>query len=64
MDSCAAPDNALINRISNDRKAIHSLAIAGGPLGEAVISGLRLLRWTNRRLLRRGSDDIPSDVAT
>ena len=64
MDSCAAPDNALINRISNDRKAIHSLAIAGGPLAEAVISGLRLLRWTNRRLLRRGSDDIPSEVAS
>ena len=64
MDSCAAPDNALINRISNDRKAIHSLAIAGGPLGEVVIAGLRLLRWTNRRLLRRGSVDIPSEVAS
>jgi len=64
MDSCAAPDNALINRISNERKAIHSLAIAGGPLGEVVIAGLRLLRWTNRRLLRRGSVDIPSEVAS
>ena len=64
MDSCAAPDNALINRISNDRKAIDSLAIAGGPLGEVVIAGLRLLRWTNRRLLRRGSVDIPSEVAS
>lgn len=64
MDSCATPDNALINRISNDRRAIHSLAIAGGPLGEVVLSGLRLLRWTNRRLLRRGSDHIPSNVAS
>jgi CelD/BcsL family acetyltransferase involved in cellulose biosynthesis len=64
MDSCAAPDSALINRISNDRKAIHSLAIAGGPLGVVVISGLRLLRWTNRRRLRRGSVDIPSEVAS
>lgn len=64
MDSCAAPDSALINRISNDRKAIHSLAIASGPLGVVVISGLRLLRWTHRRRLRRGSVDIPSEVAS
>ena len=53
MDSCAAPDSTLINRISNDRKTIETLAIASGPLGELVISGLRLLRWTNRRLHKR-----------
>src|SRR4029077_11624601 len=34
VGSCAAPHPALLNRISNDRKAIHSLAIAGGPLAE------------------------------
>jgi len=53
MDSCAAPDNFLVNRLSNDRKTIQSLAVGSGPLGELVISGLPLLRWTNRRILKR-----------
>jgi CelD/BcsL family acetyltransferase involved in cellulose biosynthesis len=60
MDSCATPDNALINRICNARKAIHSLAIGNGPLGEFALSGLRLLRWTNRQVLRRAAPALPS----
>src|SRR5262249_45014338 len=55
MDSCAAPDNALINRISNDRRAIRSLAFGVGALGELVISGPPLLRWTHRRMQKWNS---------
>jgi CelD/BcsL family acetyltransferase involved in cellulose biosynthesis len=55
MDSCAAPDNFLVNRISNDRKTIQSLTIGGGALGDLVISGLPLLRWTHRRVLKSGN---------
>jgi len=55
MDSCAAPDNFLVNRISNDRKTIQSLTIGSGTLGDLVISGLPLLRWTHRRILRSGN---------
>jgi hypothetical protein len=54
MDSCAAPDNSLVNRLSNDRKTIQSLAIGNGALGDLVISGLPLLRWTQRRILKSG----------
>jgi hypothetical protein len=50
MDSCAAADNFLVNRLSNDRKTIQSLAVGSGALGELVISGLPLLRWTHRVL--------------
>ena len=56
MDSCAASDNVLVNRLSNDRKTIQSIAIGGGVLGELLVSGLPLLRWTNRRILRKSSD--------
>jgi len=45
MDSCATPDNVLVNRLSNDRKTIQSLAVGGGALGELVVSGLPLLQW-------------------
>ena len=55
MDSCAAADNFLVNRISNDRKTIQSLTVGGGALGELVISGLPLLRWT-RRILKPFSE--------
>jgi CelD/BcsL family acetyltransferase involved in cellulose biosynthesis len=56
MDSCAATDNSLVNRLSNDRRTIQSLAIGGSALGELVVSGLPLLRWTNRRILKRSSE--------
>jgi hypothetical protein len=61
MDSCAAPDNSLVNRLSNDRRTIQSLAVGSGALGELVLSGLPLLRWTNRRFLKRSSSDAPAD---
>lgn len=64
MDSCAAPDNFLVNRLSNERKTIQSVTIGGGPLGELVISGLPLLRWTHRLFLKRSSDVPAHSSAT
>jgi len=56
MDSCATPDNVLVNRLSNDRKTIQSLAVGGGALGELVVSGLPLLQWATRLILMRSSE--------
>ena len=64
MDSCTTSDNTLINRICDVRRTIESLVIGSGALGELVISGLRLLRWTNRRLLGRLPDSPSSDVTS
>ena len=64
MDSCAATDNFLVNRLSNDRKTIQSLAIGAGALGELLVSGLPLLRWTTRRILKMFSADGDSPVKT
>jgi CelD/BcsL family acetyltransferase involved in cellulose biosynthesis len=58
MDFCAAPDNLLVNRLSNDRKTIQTLAIGVGTLGELVISGLPLLRWTHRRIVKRKTAEM------
>ncbi len=58
MDSCAAPDNLLINRLSNDRKTIQSVVVGGGTLGELLVLGLPLLRWTGRRIVQRRSADM------
>jgi Acetyltransferase (GNAT) domain len=58
MDSCASPDNQLVNRISNDRQTIQTLAFGGGTLGEFVISGLPLLRWTRRQIVKRKPAEI------
>jgi len=50
MDSCAAADNGLVNRLSNDRRTIQSLSTGSGALGELVAAGLPALHWTSRRL--------------
>lgn len=55
MDSCAATDNLLINRVANDRRTIQSMTVGASALGELLISGLPLLRWTNRRILKRST---------
>lgn len=55
MDSCAAADNFLVNRLSNDRKTIQSLAVGSGALGELMVSSRPLLRWVNHRILNRSS---------
>jgi hypothetical protein len=63
MDSCAAPDNFLVNRLSNDRKTIQSLTVGGGAWGELVVSGLPLLQWATRRILMRSSEAIAHSSA-
>jgi hypothetical protein len=60
MDSCAAPDNLLVNRLSNDRKTVQSLIVGNGALGEFVVAGLPLMRWARRRLAPRS----PADACT
>ena len=61
MDSCATTDNFLVNRLSNDRKTIQSVAIGAGALGELLVSGLPLMRWTTRRILKMFSADKTGD---
>ena len=63
MDSCASTDNLLVNRVSNDRKTIQSVVIGAGALGEFLVSGLPLMRWTARRILKMFSADKPGDSA-
>jgi CelD/BcsL family acetyltransferase involved in cellulose biosynthesis len=42
MDSCAAPDNQLINRIWPDRRRVASVVVAGdGRAGRAALAGVR-----------------------
>ena len=61
MDSCATTSNFLVNRLSNDRKTIQSVAIGAGALGELLVSGLPLMRWTTRRILKMFSADKTGD---
>ena len=58
MDSCASPDNSLINRISNGRRAIQTVIIATGPMGRLAFAGQTLLRSARRRRWRATS--VPS----
>jgi CelD/BcsL family acetyltransferase involved in cellulose biosynthesis len=60
MDSCAAEDNSLINRISNGRRAIQSVSVAAGPMGRLVFAGQTLLRSARRRLWRATS--VPAET--
>ncbi|HYP30118.1 MAG TPA: GNAT family N-acetyltransferase [Blastocatellia bacterium] len=55
MDSCANPDNFMINRLWPDRLTIQSIVIASGRTpGGLVVSSIPMLKWLNRKLLRRG----------
>jgi len=53
MDSCAGPDNLLINRIANGRRTIDGLTIAVRPVGTLALTAQRLLHRTNQWLSRR-----------
>ena len=51
MDSCAAPDSVLINRLWLDRRTIETILVPTGKRpGEMIVSLLPLLRWLKRRL--------------
>jgi hypothetical protein len=56
MDACPAGQNALINRHSNEKRTLQSLALGGGASVKLVLSGLPVMRWANDRL--RGSNPI------
>lgn len=54
MDSCANADNSMINRLWTDRLAIEYLLVGTGKApGDLVVSGIGMLKWLNRRLIRR-----------
>jgi hypothetical protein len=55
MDSCADPDNALLNRLWLHRRTIPTLVVgAGRSPGDLVVSAIPMLRWLNRKLLLHG----------
>lgn len=49
MDSCAAAQHAMINRLWRERRVIQTTLMGtGGRLGSLVVSAIPLLRWMNR----------------
>jgi CelD/BcsL family acetyltransferase involved in cellulose biosynthesis len=54
MDSCADPDNELLNRLWPERRAIETVAVATGGLRHAAVAALRA-RTAASRLRRQGS---------
>src|SRR5262249_38625708 len=59
MDSCTASDNFMLNRLWIDRRTIQTLLVATGKTpGDLVVSTMPLLRWLNRKLLRRSRSNI------
>jgi hypothetical protein len=51
MDSCTNADNAMINRLWQDRLALQNLVLATGKMpGNLAVSVLPLLRWLKRTL--------------
>lgn len=56
MDSCADPDNSLVNHLWLDRRTIRTLVVGTGRSpGDLVVAAIPMLRWLNRKLLLRRS---------
>src|SRR5262245_50440892 len=54
MDSCADPDRFMINHLWTDRRTIQTLVVSAGKRqGDLVVAAIPLLKWGNRRILRR-----------
>src|SRR5262245_3172934 len=54
MDSCADPDRFMINQLWTDRSTIQHLVISDRKRqGDLVVAAIPLLKWGNRRILRR-----------
>jgi hypothetical protein len=54
MDSCADPDNFMVNHLWLERRTIPTLVVGTGRSpGDLVVAGIPMLRWLNRKLLRR-----------
>jgi len=58
MDSCAAPDNPLINRMANARIAMQSVVVGHREApADRIEADLPLVRWAQRRLARKSPQD-------
>jgi len=56
MDSCAAPDHPMANRLWIDRRRIQTVSVATGrPLGDSLVRALPLMRWLAQRIPGRRS---------
>lgn len=54
MDSCAAPDHPMINRLWTERRTLGTLHIATGKrLGDLTVSALPMLKWLQRKVRRK-----------
>ncbi len=57
MDSCTAPDNALINRLWKDRRRLQTVLIAlDERVGGLVLALLPVLRWLRRKITVPGGE--------
>jgi len=55
VDSCAAFDSVLFNRLYLERRILQSLLVSSGRVpGDLVVSSLPLLRWAKRLYSRPG----------
>lgn len=58
MDSCAAPDHFMINRLWKDRRSLQTLLISNGSLqGDLLLRSLPLLRALKRRVRRTKEEE-------
>jgi CelD/BcsL family acetyltransferase involved in cellulose biosynthesis len=64
MDSCAAPEHFMANRLWMERRTVSTLLVStGGVAGDLLVASLPLMRWAFRRV--RGSHDTKTgDVST
>jgi len=54
MDSCADPDNFMVNHLWRDRRTIPTILVGTGRRpGDLVVAAIPMLRWLNRRFLHR-----------
>ncbi|HEU4390623.1 MAG TPA: GNAT family N-acetyltransferase, partial [Blastocatellia bacterium] len=53
MDSCAAAEHPMINRLWRERRVIQTTLIGRSSLGSFVVSVIPLLRWANRAVKQR-----------
>lgn len=53
MDSCADPNNPMINRLWLDRLPLQSVAVSTSRRGNLAVALMPLLKWFNRQVFRR-----------
>jgi CelD/BcsL family acetyltransferase involved in cellulose biosynthesis len=64
MDSCTSPDNAMINRLWHDRRALQTLVVATGKKpGRLALSLVPLLRWLKQALRPAGGRTKTKEIS-